>query len=183
MAGLVRIPNLPRFCDAWKQTNAGRLLEEESMQPFIDSQRERVKNYLDSIDHRLGLRPEDLYEIASGEVVFSWLPFEKDKRRPFALCVIADTRGKKAKAEAAMEKIDKELTTGGWTRQDIKHQGETIRLYNIKPKPGQLKVEQIAITLSDVRIIAADRDSVVTELLDAVAGQPKGDAISSLDGV
>jgi hypothetical protein len=80
-----------------------------------------------------------------------------------------------------MEKIDKELTAGGWIRQDIKSQGETIRLYNVKPKPGQLKVEQIAITLNDVRIIAADRDSVVTELLDAVAGQPKGDAIASLD--
>ncbi len=181
IAGLVRIPNLPRFCDAWKKTNIGRLLEDESMQPFIDSQRDRAKSYLESFDNKVGIRAEDLYEIASGEVVVSWLPFEKDKRRPFALCVIADTRGMKAKSDAAMAKIDEDLKSGGWVRTDTTHRDQTVRIYNTKPKPGQLKVEQIAITLSDDRIIAADRDSVVTDLLDAIAGEPKGPAIGSLD--
>lgn len=180
VAGLVRIPNLPRFCEAFKKTNAGQLLEEESMQPFIEAQKTRAKNYLESIDNRIGIRAQDLYDIASGEVVVSWLPFENDKRRPFAICVIADIRGLKPKAEAAMATIDKDLKAGNWTRKDVTHQNQTIRVYNSKPKPGQLKIEQVAITLSDSQIIAADRDSVVTDLLDAVAGQPKGKAINTL---
>ncbi len=113
-------------------------------------------------------------------MVVSWLPFENDKRRPFAISVIADIRNLKAKADEAMATIDEDLKGGGWVRHDVTHQGQTVRIYTTKPKPGQLKVEQIAITVSDVRMIAADRDSVVTDLLDAIAGQPKGKAINTL---
>ncbi|MGI9473867.1 MAG: membrane or secreted protein, partial [Rubripirellula sp.] len=181
LAGLVRIPNMPRFCAAWEKTSIGQLFEDESMQPFIESQRSRAKNYLESFDNKVGLRPEDLYEIASGEVVISWLPFDNDKRRPYTMCVVADIRGLKAKADGAMDKIDNDLTSGGWIRNDVEHQGQQVRIYNTKPKPGQLKVEQVAVTLSDTRIIAADRDSVVTDLLDAIAGEPKGEAIAKLE--
>ncbi|MFK8114610.1 MAG: membrane or secreted protein [Rubripirellula sp.] len=179
VAGLVRIPSLPKFCEAWKETNAGRLVKEDSMQPFIEAQKARAKNYLDSIDNRVGIRVQDLYDIASGEVVMSWLAFENDKRRPFAICIIADIRGKRAEADKAIETIDKDLKAGGWTRQDVKHQGQSVRVYNSKPKPGQLKIEQVAVTLNDSQIIAADRDSVVTDLLDAVDGKPKGKAINT----
>lgn len=181
VAGLVRVPNMPRFCTAWEKTFLGQLFKDESMQPFIESQRSRAKNYLESFDNKVGLRPEDLYEIASGEVVISWLPFDNDKRRPFALCVVADIRGLKAKADNALKKIDDDLTGGGWIRTDVEHQGQEVRIYNTKPKPGQLKVEQVAITLSDTRIIAADRDSVVTDLLDAIAGEPKGEPIAKFE--
>lgn len=181
VAGLLRIPNVPKFREAYEQTHAGRLMNEESMQPFIESQRARAKDYLQSIGNKIGIQLSELYNIASGEVVFSWLPFENDKRRPFAVCVIADIRGLKAKADDQMETIDKDLKAGGWARNDIQHRGQSIRIYTTKPKPGQLKVEQIAITASDERLIAADRDSVVTDLLDSIAGQPKGKAINTLD--
>ena len=178
LAGLVRIPNLPKFCDAWSKTHIGQLLDDESMQPYIDSQRDRAIDYLESFGSKVGLRPQDLYDIASGEVVVAWLPFENDKRRPFALCVVADIRGLRAEADEAVAKIDNDLKAGGWERMDAQHRDQTILVYNNKPKPGQLKVEQIAISLDDTRIIASDRDSVVTDLLDAIAGDPKSSSIS-----
>ncbi len=181
LAGLVRVPNVPRFCDAWDKTRIGQLLDDESMQPYIEAQRERTLNYLESFGSKVGLRPQDLYEIASGEAVVAWLPFENDKRRPFALCVIADIRGLREKADQAVAKIDEDLQAGGWQRSELNHRDQTIRVYNNKPKPGQLKVEQIAIALDDTRIIAADRDSVVTDLLDAIAGEPKSDPLSTDD--
>lgn len=181
LAGLARIPNLPQFCTAWKQTHAGELFDDPLMQPFIEAQRERAKGYLQSLDNKIGLKLKDLYEIGSGEAVFAWLPFENDKRRPYAICVIADIRGRVAKAEAVLATLDTDLKNGGWVRSDKQHRGETIRVYNNKPKPGQLKVEQIAITLGDNRVIAADRDSVVTDLVDAIVGAPKGQSISKSD--
>ncbi|MCG8651964.1 MAG: membrane or secreted protein, partial [Pirellulales bacterium] len=88
-------------------------------------------------------------------------------------------RGARAKADKALEKIDKDLKGQGATRKDLTHRDQTIRVYSPQRKPGQLKLEQIAITISDKRIIAADRDSVVTDLLDAIAGKPKGKSIST----
>ena len=99
VAGMVRIPNLPRFCEAWEKTSLGKLIEDEAMQPFIEAQRQRAKNYLEAFDNKVGVRPEDLYNVASGELVVSWLPFPNDKRRPFALSVIADVRGRVQQAE------------------------------------------------------------------------------------
>ena len=90
VAGMVRIPNLPRFCEAWEETSIGKLIEDDAMQPFIKAQRKRAKNYLEAFDNKVGVRPEDLYDMASGELVVSWLPFPNDKRRP--LCTLCDRR-------------------------------------------------------------------------------------------
>ena len=181
VAGLVRVPDVPAFCEGFKTTNMGRLLEDPKMQPFIESQRERAENYFESVNQKIGIKLDDIYHIASGEAVLAWLQFKNDRRRPFALVAVADVRDRQKESVDAVEKIDADLKAGGWNRTDKKFRDETIRVYNIKPKPGQLKVEQIAICLNDVRIIASDRESIVTDLLDAVAGQPKGPSISELD--
>ena len=181
VAGLVRVPNVPAFCQAFKTTHAGRFLDDPSLQPFIEAQRERAKSYLQSVDNKIGIRLDDIYHIGSGEAVLAWLPFENDRRRPFAIVVIADVRGNSKKANEAIDKIDTDLKAGGWSRSDKQHRDQTIRVYHTKPKPGQLKVDQIVITLDDARIIASDRESVVTDLLDAVAGQPQGPSIAQFD--
>ena len=131
VAGMVRIPNLPRFCEAWEKTSIGKLVDDEAMQPFIEAQRERAKNYLEAFDNKVGVRPEDLYEMASGELVISWLPFPNDKRRPFALCVIADVRDRAIQAKTAIKKIDNDLKVAGWTRKDIEHQGQMVRILSL----------------------------------------------------
>ena len=176
-AGLIRIPDLPDFCDALEETHAGKLREEELVKPFFDAQRERLRNYLESVNNKIGVKPEDLYDIASGEVVFAWLPFPNEKRRPYSLCLVADIRDRKPKAVKALDQVDQDLKAGGWQRSDVTHRGETVRVYNAKRKPGQITVEQLAICLSDQRVITADRDSVVTDILDALAGKPNGKSI------
>ena len=181
VAGMVRIPNLPRFCEAWEKTSIGKLLDDEAMQPFIEAQRERAKNYLEAFDNKVGVRPEDLYDMASGELVVSWLPFPNDKRRPFALCVIADVRGRTQQAKMAIDQLDEDLKVAGWIREDIEHQGQTVRIYNTEPKPGQLKVEQIVISLDETRLLAADRDLVVTDILDTLAGDTDDQPIVKLE--
>lgn len=180
-AGVVLIPDLPKFCESFKATNMGQLMEEESLQPFIDAQRERARNSLESIGNKVGIRPEDLYNIASGQVAVAWLPFEKDKRRPFSICVISDIRGNVAQAETAAAQIDKDLIDGGASRKDLTHRGQQVRVYTPKPKPGQLKIEEIALAWDQNRMIASDRTSVITDLLDAIAGEPATPSLSDLD--
>lgn len=170
-AGLIRFPNLPAFCENAGQTSIGRLLEEPAVQDFREAQRELAKGLLDSLDRKIGLKIEDVYEIASGEVVAAWMPYPKEKRRPYAVCVIADIRGRAEKADAVLEQIDKDLIAQKATKSEIKHGGETIRVYAPKTKVGQLKIEQIAIWKSDDRIVASDRDDLVMALIDAVAGK------------
>ena len=179
-SAIFRIPSLPDFCDAWERTLIGQLLADPAMQPFLDDQRERARNFFNTLENnKIGLKPEDLTEIASGEVVAGWLSFESDKRRPYALCVIADIRGMKNEADDVARQIDQDLKAGGAQRRDVSHGENTIRVYQTKPKPGQLKVEEIAITWDDHRFIAADRDVVVRQLLDVASGKVAAGAFSS----
>lgn len=169
-AGAVRVPNMPEFCEAWKTTTLHKFVNDPSMQEFVEAQRSKAEQQLLAADLKVGIKPRDLLEIASGEVVVAWLPFT-DPRRPFSVSVIADVRGFKDKAVAAIEQVDKDLKAGGAVRKDVTYGADTIRVYALKQKPGQLKIEQVAICLNDDRLIASDRDSVVTAVLDSVAGK------------
>ena len=178
-AGVVRIPEMPAFCEAWKKTQIGQLLDSDDMQPFLDAQRDRASSYFDTLDRKIGVKPQDVYNMASGEVVIAWMAFPEDKRRPYALSIIADIRGRKPRAESAAKQIDNELKQGGASRRDIKYGDEVIRVYQTKPKPGQLKIDEIAITWNEDRFIAADRDTVIQSLLDATSGKAPLDRFAS----
>ncbi|MEM9825449.1 MAG: membrane or secreted protein [Planctomycetota bacterium] len=179
IAGLLRIPDLPTFCDAAQQTQVGQLLADPTMEAFVNVQRERAKEYLQDLGNKVGLKIEDVYDIASGEVVLAWLPFEKDQRRPYALCIVADVRQRDADVQAVLAQIDADLKAGKWKRTNVQHRGQDIRVYDHQPKPGQLKVQQIAISYRDGRIMAADRASVVRGLIDGIAGKAASPSISS----
>jgi len=169
-AGTVRVPNMPEFCEAWKTTTLSAFANDESMKAFVDAQKARAEQELLSADLKVGIKLRDLLEIASGEAVIAWLPF-KDAKRPFSIAVVADTRGLKKEAEKAIDQVNKDLLAGGAKRVDAKYGNDTIRVYTLAKKPGQLKIDEVAITLNDDRIIASDRESVVTGLLDAVLGK------------
>ncbi|WP_145416349.1 membrane or secreted protein [Planctomycetes bacterium K23_9] len=177
-AGFVRIPNVPEFRASWRKLHLGQLIDDPSMKDFIDAQRARATNYLESTDHKIGIRPKDLVDVVTGEISLAWIPFENDKLRPYSICIIADVRGKQAESQAAMDQIDQDLKRGGATRNDVTYRDQTIRVYSTKPKPGQLKVNQVAVAISDSRVIASDRDTVVQDLLDAISGTPKGEPLS-----
>ncbi len=169
-AGVLTVPNMPQFCEAWKTTTLSGFANDSSMKPFIDAQNARAEKEILAADLKIGIKLQDLLEIASGEAVIAWLPF-KDPRRPYSLVVVADIRELKAEADKAIEQVDKDLLANGATRKDINYADQTVRVYSIKPTPGQLKIDQVAITINADRIIASDRDTVITAILDEVAGK------------
>lgn len=171
-AGIVRIPNLPMLCDAWKQTTLSALVNDPLMQPFVDAQKKLSEQRTSTLGFNIGVRPREVLEMASGEVVVAWLPFD-DPRRPFALAMVADIRGNRALADQVVTKIDADMKANGATLRTNDFGDESIRVYTLKTVPGQLKLDQVVITYNDTRLIAADRDSVVTSMLESVAGTNK----------
>ncbi len=168
-AGVARIPHVPVFCEAWKTTTLGSLLEDAAMKPFVDFQRERSQQQATTLGVNVGVRPRDIYEVASGEVVVAWLPFS-DPRRPYALALIADIRGNQNATGKVIDQVDRDLRAGGATVKVKKFGDESISIYTLPTVPGQIKIDEVAITFNADRLIAADRESVVTSMLESVAG-------------
>lgn len=184
-AGVVRIPNVPELCEAWKSTTLASLVQDPAMQPFVELQRQRSEERVGALGFNVGLRPRDVLEVASGEAVVAWLPY-KDTRRPYALALIADIRGRRMQADQVLAQVDADLRNAGATLREAPYGDEKVRIYTLRPTPGQIRIEQVVITLNDTRVIAADRDALVYAMLDAVAGrdeQPKIDELPAFKGI
>ena len=184
-AGVVRIPSVPELCEAWKTTTLASLTQDPLMQPFIELQRKRSEERVGALGFNVGLRPRDVLEMASGEAVVAWLPY-RDVRRPFALALIADIRGRRAQADQVIAQVDTDLRAAGATLREAPYGDEKVLIYTLRPTPGQIKIEQVVITINDTRVIATDRDSLVYAMLDAVAGrdeQPKIDQLPAFTGI
>lgn len=179
-AGVVRIPSVPTLCDAWSKTTLSALVNDPAMKPFVNAQKKLSEERTSTLGFNVGVRPKEVLEIASGEVVLAWLPFD-DLRRPFALSIVADIRGNRARADQVVTKIDADMKANGATLKMTNFGAESIRVYTLKPVPGQIKIDQVALTYNDTRLIAADRDSVVTSMLESVAGTNKSAKLDSAE--
>jgi hypothetical protein len=78
-------------------------------------------------------------------------------------------------------KIDADMKANGAKLDTTSFGSESIRVYTLKPVPGQIKIDQVVLTYNDTRLIAADRDSVVTSMLEAVAGTDKSAKLDSAE--
>ncbi|MEM1226466.1 MAG: membrane or secreted protein [Planctomycetota bacterium] len=166
-AGVVRVPNIPALCEAWDRTTLSGLADDDALEPLLEANFGNAGSVWKMIDERVGVRPKDFYELASGELVAAWLSYAS-RRRPSALIVVADIRGNEAKAADVIDRIDQDMTAQQAVRRDVQRAGETVRVYTPKAKPGQLKIEQIVVSLTKERLIASDYDEIVLNLLDAI---------------
>lgn len=177
-AGVAWVADMPVLAESWKETTLHELGQDDLMKPLVEANLGADGALWSNVGDKIGVRPKDLYEIASGEVVVAWLPFENDRRRPSCLCVIADIRSNHQQALTVADRIDQDLKADGATRTDVEKFGETIRVYQPKTRPGQLKIEQVVIAVTEDRIIASNRDSVVVEMLEAI---PQGGLAESVE--
>lgn len=177
-AGVVRVADVPQLRQAWQKTTLYSIRENEAMQPLLEASFGPEGTLWAQAGDRIGIRGKDLIDIATGELVLAWLPFENDRRQPSAVCLIAETEGNENATSALLDRIDRDLKENGSTRRDVIQEGQEIRIYQPKTRPGQLKIEQVVITSDGERIIAADRDSVVIEILEAIANDGRVNSLA-----
>lgn len=177
-AAVVRVPNFDALCDAWDRTTLSGITDEPVLQPLFDANFGATGDVWKMVSDRVGVRPKDLYEITQGEVVAAWLAYAS-RRRPSAIVVVADIRGKHDEAEEILSRIDADLKAEGATRKDIERAGETVRIYSPAVKPGQLKIEQVVLSLTKDRLIAGDYDKITYEILDAIEAGSRGNMLAS----
>jgi len=170
-AGYLRAIDMPTLCDAWDKTTLSNIRTAPSMKPFWDAQQASTEQQLLAAGVKVGLRLPDLYDMSSGEVVLAWLTYP-DPKRPYAISLITEIEGRRAQADKALATLESDMRARQAKRSDVTHLGQTIRVYTMPKAPGQFKLDQIAVTLNDNRLIASDRATTVKLLLDAEDGKP-----------
>ncbi len=164
--GMVAIDNLPQFLERWTETSLAELQEEESLKPFLESQREAIEKRLDSGLHS-GIRLSDLKEAVSGELVLAWMRYDAP-RRPYAIAMLADTRGRQAEREALLQKVDEELRGREAKVSTIEIAGQQATLYTLPQQRGQLIVERLVVATVDERLMLSDRPETLQALIAGI---------------
>lgn len=165
--GMVAVDNLPQLLERWTRTSLAELQHDEAMRPFLESQREAIEEKLADAGLRAGLRFEDLRDAVSGELVLAWIRFDDDRRRPYSVAMLADTRQRDAQRDAMLEKIDAELRRRDATASTVELHGEPVTLYTLPQKRGQLTVERLLVVTVDGRVIISDRPETMETLIVA----------------
>ena len=77
--GYLSIDDINTLSLNWQQTQLGQLIQDESMQPFVEDLKRQLQSKLASMHDKLGLEIEDLQDIASGEIGLGFVERENDR--------------------------------------------------------------------------------------------------------
>lgn len=172
----VSVPDVDALADAWRQTQVGRLLDDERMQPFTKDLRRQLEQKWLKSHARLGLSLDDLLELASGELSLAVVSPPKGAA---SVVMLADVTGKEEAAAATIKKVGATLIKQGAKRTERKTQGLTLTVFESPPKRGQGEVTHVIYFLHDGLFAASDRLDVATDL----AGRLKKPTPKNLAGL
>lgn len=164
--GFIEFQDVPNLLDRWEKTSLAGLQHDPAMQPFIESQRDAIEAKLSEVGVRIGFKLSDLRDAVSGEVVLAWMRFE-DPQRPFAVAMLADTRGRDAQREAMLKKVDSGLREREATVTSMSVRGFPVTVYTLPRKKGQLIVERFGVVTVNGRVIVSDRTETLAGLVSA----------------
>ena len=129
--GFVSIADLPQLNENWQRTQLGQMVQDEAMRPFIEDLKRQLQRKVGSFQDKLGLRLEDLYGIAEGELGVG-LVARTDE--PAAVLLVVDATGKRNRVEALLDKVDKQLRSRGAEVASENFSGAQLTRYTVPPQ-------------------------------------------------
>lgn len=166
---VVWIPDSDDFINRWHRTSLHQLSEDPSIRPFFQEQQELIQNRMMEVGWRLGVKPQELMEYFKGEIAAAWLE-KPDRRKPFALAMVADVDDDEATAEKLLNDIDRALAPHQPGKNQIEHLESTIVQYTLPRRPGQLLDETTFLSIVSGKLLLSDDLEVVYDLIAKTLG-------------
>lgn len=164
--GYACIHHLPAMVEKWNQTEYGKLSQLGGMKKFWEEQRQEIESRLIDAGWQLHLRPQDIYDVTSGEVGIAWLE-RANPKKPFSVGVAMVVAGREAAASSLLEKIDSELKVKKATTKAVTVAGVTATLYSIPRKANEgLPIETIFARVDDW-LFAADETQTLEFMIQS----------------
>lgn len=171
--GFVSIADLKALEAHWQQTQLGQMMQDESMRPFVEDAKLQIQRKMAGVHQKLGLRLEDLREVAAGEIGMAMIERQNDRA---AVAVTVDIAGRQAAAGQLFAKIDADLTKRNAKRSIANAAGVAMTVYDIPPqRDGDIARTAVFFATNDL-LCAVDNRAEAEEMVRRAAGQG-GDAL------
>lgn len=174
--GYASIGDIEELCEKWNQTQMGQLVQDESMQPFIEDLKDQLKRKITGLRDKLGVELSDLRDIAGGEIGLGLVERENDRA---AAALVVDVSDHRSQLDKLLVKVGRELSKRGATKEITDVSGIAMTTYTIPPK-NEADVEHTAVFfVKNDMLCASDSRQEAEEMLrrfDGAAGNRLIDA-------
>jgi hypothetical protein len=167
--GYVSIPNPELAYQQWNKTQLGRLIDDPTMQPFVEDFRQQWKARLSKSNRRLGLTLDDLREVPGGEVAMALIqPSENEG----AQVILVDITGHLDQARRVIDKAAKNLVAQGAKQGQTEIEGHLVTSFDIPKEEGAHRGTRAFHLIKEDALIVCDDPKVLAGILRRWANKP-----------
>ena len=193
--GFVSATKWPRLIELWNKTQVGKLMADPVMKPFKDDVRAQLQAQLSALSDRLGIQPEDLREMATGEACLALIQPQPNLA---ATCLLLNVSDNLNKAKALLAKARAGLSSGGAQENVVTIRGIPVYVFDVPLPQAQQTAAQLGGTtpaaappaaaattqtvyfLTDSLFAACDNLAVAQEILGRLANGTRAGSLSQV---
>ncbi|MEX1042668.1 MAG: hypothetical protein WDZ51_18685 [Pirellulaceae bacterium] len=165
------IPDYEQAKANFEQTQLGKLLEDEAMEPFMEDLKKQIQSKLVAGGIQMGIELRDLQGVYGGEICVAAI---KPRVEPSdAVALLVDVTGKLGPAQALLRKITAHQIEQGAQQSDVKIAGLTVKRFQFPLEAGQMVADQALYIIHQDLLIASDDPTVIAYILGGLDQTPE----------
>ena len=169
--GYASISDINLLQEHWQQTQLGQLVQDETMQPFVEDMKRQLKRKISGLRDKLGLELADLKDVAGGEIGLGLVERENERA---AVSVVVDVTDHRYQLNTLLKKIDQKFAKLDAAKSDAKDSDTEVTTYVIPPeKEGDEQLTAVFFVKENM-LCASDSALEAKEMLDRFSGNSTG---------
>jgi hypothetical protein len=166
---VVWIRDTDELVGRWDRTQLSKLASDSAIRPFWDDQQQEIEKRFMQAGWRLNIGPDDLQELAAGQLAVAWI--EKAGNKPFSMALIADVADNPEKLDGFFQRIEKNLVERGSQTSTLTHDGHKITKYSLK-QAHELQIRETFYCVVNNQLLSTDDEALIKDLIAGVKGKP-----------
>jgi hypothetical protein len=154
----------------FRRMQLGQLLDDEKMQPFVDSLREQLKNKFGKVTEKLGITWDDLDGVSAGELSLAIIERPDDEA---ALAITIDVTQHESQAEQLLALIEQRFAARGGKKQTAKVAETELLVFNLPATRDKAKPQQTVYFVRDNVLCGVNGRDQAEAMLKRFAGTPQ----------
>jgi hypothetical protein len=164
--GYVSVPHPKKFQERWEKTQLGQLMNDETMQAFVEDFRKQLNDEFGAVRGKLGFIADDLKGVTAGELSLSII---ERKDRDAAMAITMDVSGKEKEAIEFVNAAGDRLAARKGQRTSKKVGDTTLTIFTV-PTETAGKTQQTVYFIKDNLLVGVDDVALAEEILKRFDG-------------
>jgi hypothetical protein len=168
--GYVSIARPEEAQEHFKQTQFGRMFDDEVMDAFVKSLEKQLKDKFGTVTNRLGFTWDDLQGVSAGELSFAVIARPEHDA---SLAITMDVTGRETAAKNFLAAVEKRLAAQGGVKREVEAAGAKLTIFDTPAKNATDDPTQTVYFLRDNVLVGINGREEAEAMLKRFTGKPQ----------